>query len=371
MADIKVDDSASPSRRGSFDTRSIKSQTSKKKATDEQGVYDGPTLDAGASSSNKSHAAADADEALEYEREELALKTRFGALALLLFLAAGANWGDSALGPLKSTIVKELKIDNTQYGIIASAVQLTNTIIPIFSGLWIDRYGAAHMAVVATLAVFVGSIVTASGAQSDSYATVVAGRVIQGLGYLTADTTTAKLIITWFRGGGWLAFAVSFNFAFERAISVASKASAVPISQSTGDYAWTLWVGSIICGVSFVFSLAYVGYERWAMPAHMRSLQEFKKHQTKDARVQTFDAPYNRRNILKAASTLPAFFVFLTATQFYQPIAVFNNLSADIIRRKGKTVEVSGYLSSVNQIVPIVVTPMLGAFFDRFGHRME
>jgi hypothetical protein len=161
--------------------------------------------------------------------------TRITALALLFLLSTGANWTEACLGPLKTTLLHELAIDNTQYGVIFASTQLANTLLPIFAGVWIDRVGASKMAIVATSIVCVGAVLAAVASSTASYPMLVSGRVIQGLGIIIVDTAATKLIVRWSRGAGWLGLSISCNFAFDRAAGAISKATAVPIAQSGGS----------------------------------------------------------------------------------------------------------------------------------------
>jgi MFS family permease len=286
--------------------------------------------------------------------------TRITALALLFLLSTGANWTEACLGPLKTTLLHELAIDNTQYGVIFASTQLANTLLPIFAGVWIDRVGASKMAIVATSIVCVGAVLAAVASSTASYPMLVSGRVIQGLGIIIVDTAATKLIVRWSRGAGWLGLSISCNFAFDRAAGAISKATAVPIAQSggTAKSSTTFWVAVIVSSVSFFASLVYSGFEK-------RHTVELRRGTTSDRHPSTFAMLKN------TISALPLFFVYIAATQFFQPIAVFNNLSADIIRWKGLSPRASGYLASVGQMAPIFLAPLLGGFFDRFGHRLE
>ena len=51
-------------------------------------------------------------------------------LSFYRILSVGSNWAASILGPLKSTIRAELDASNAQYGVIVSANNLVNTLIP-------------------------------------------------------------------------------------------------------------------------------------------------------------------------------------------------------------------------------------------------
>ena len=61
---------------------------------------------------------------------------------MILFFATGSSYAESTLSPLKSTLRSELKISNAQYGAIASASSLVNTILPIIGGIGMDHWGA-------------------------------------------------------------------------------------------------------------------------------------------------------------------------------------------------------------------------------------
>jgi hypothetical protein len=74
-----------------------------------------------------------------------------------------------------------------------------------------------------------------------------------------------------------------------------------------------------------------------------------------------------------AICSVPAAFWIIALTQIMQSgtVGAYNGLAADMIKQtRGTSDAVAGYTSGANQIIPIVLTPFLGAFFDRFGRRM-
>lgn len=300
-------------------------------------------------------------------------RTRLYALLLLFLLSTGANWTEACLGPLKSTLVQELSISNTQYGVISASTQLANTILPIFAGLWIDRLGASKMAIVATSTVCIGAIVAAMACTLVNYPLLVLGRIIQGIGVMIVDTAATKLIVFWSKQAGWLGLAISCNFAFDRAAGAISKATAIPIAQSrtsaNSSTITTFWVAAIISSVSLVASLLY---HRFEQRYSSKRLTTITTSTALTAVAATESTTLNSLAILqKSVTSLPMFLVFIMITQFYQPIAVFNNLSADILQWRGSSQRTAGYLASLGQITPVFVAPLLGGFFDRYGHRME
>jgi MFS family permease len=291
-------------------------------------------------------------------------KARLTALVLVFLLSTGANWTEACLGPLKSSLLQEFEISNTQYGVISASTQLVNTILPIFTGLWIDRVGASRMAIFATSTVCIGAVLAALACTSaNSYTLLVLGRIIQGIGVIVVDTAATKLIVSWAGQAGWLGMAISCNFAFDRAAGTLSKASAVPIAQLGGTMriAHTLWAAAAVSTVSLIAALVY-------------SSRLEPTHRKKSSRIHPPSRAVSMSSwamLQRTLSSLPAFFVYILVTQFYQPIAVFNNLSADILRWKGSSQVNAGYLASLGQATPILVAPLLGGFFDRYGHRMK
>lgn len=70
---------------------------------------------------------------------------------------------------------------------------------------------------------------------------------------------------------------------------------------------------------------------------------------------------------------VPRFFWLVACTQILQAGVVggFNGLNADIITQtRGSTDQLAGYTSAVQQVIPVVCAPLIGTFFDFYGHRM-
>ena len=75
-----------------------------------------------------------------------------------------------------------------------------------------------------------------------------------------------------------------------------------------------------------------------------------------------------------AICSVPAAFWIIALTQIMQAgtVGAYNGLAADMIKQtRGTSDAVAGYTSGANQIIPIVLTPFLGFFFDRLGRRMH
>lgn len=76
------------------------------------------------------------------EVKQIPWRYRLIAFWLIIFFATGSSYAQLILSPLKSTVRKELKITNAQYGALASADNLINTILPLIGGIGMDYWGA-------------------------------------------------------------------------------------------------------------------------------------------------------------------------------------------------------------------------------------
>lgn len=85
--------------------------------------------------------------------EQIPWRYKLAAGFMIVLFAFGSSLSESTFGPLKSTLVEELGITSAcdlsdftrltlldaQYGAIASASSLVNTILPIVGGIYMDH----------------------------------------------------------------------------------------------------------------------------------------------------------------------------------------------------------------------------------------
>lgn len=320
-------------------------------------------------------------------------------------------------------------VNNARYGAIASADQLVNGVLPLFSGIMIDYYGPSITSILSSTAILVGTIVRAVGGQRKSFGTLLAGQIIFGFGSTTIETSQSKLYTHWCRGkpltattqddteiaaqgqkdkkwyenfssAGWLGLVYGLDIAMGRVFNVMGKTSAVPVAESTGKWYWSFWLSAILCAVTLALNCAYVIYER-SLPKRMRvvtgrqlaaqapsssvpSSNSSSVTLDKKAPVQEEPAtlkrtvlqPFSHRHfqvLTLSVGTIPASFWLITMTQMLQAGAVnaYNSNLAEVVQiTRGKSKLMAGYASSVGQVPPIVLTPLLGLMFDLFGRRM-
>ncbi|KAF7548504.1 hypothetical protein G7Z17_g7008 [Cylindrodendrum hubeiense] len=316
--------------------------------------------------------------------DDFPLSWKLIALACGIALSFGSSFAENILGPLKSTLRKELEIDNARYGAISSATSLVNTVLPIVGGYGLDYYGVEWGSMACSIAIFLGAVISASGSNQDSFTLVLTGRIIMGFGSTVIETCTSKILAHWFQHRG-LGLVYGLDLSIGKLIVLIAKATAVPMRDATSFWGWALWIPAIVC---FVNLLQNIFYFRWARSrpewAQMSTGQRLARGPTQREDVQSESEGFAATNrasppwysVLsdwKVLTRVPRFFWLVVCTQILQAGVVggFNGLNADIISMtRGSTDQIAGYTSAVQQVIPVICAPLLGSFFDFFGFRM-
>ncbi|CAE6400123.1 unnamed protein product [Rhizoctonia solani] len=178
------------------------------------------------------------ERALEVDPTEGApWRWRIIAMLFALSLAVGSSFSEATLGPLKSTLVKELNITNARYGTISSATSVVNMCLPIIGGYLVDFYPIEYGMLFCAFTVFAGAIVSAVGAQHNAFGPVLGGRLLMGFGSTIIEIIPQKIYCHWFKGRG-LAFVLGLDVSWGKVVVLVAKATAVPMSKVGGEWEW-------------------------------------------------------------------------------------------------------------------------------------
>ncbi|RGB31982.1 major facilitator superfamily domain-containing protein [Rhizophagus diaphanus] len=289
--------------------------------------------------------------------EERPLRYKLIALLCVLSLAVGSHYAAHALDALKSIVKTELGISNSRYGIIQSAVSLVNTILPILGGIFIDIFGTWVGSILATSLIAIGNIFVALSANLRSFAMMVIGRTLYGIGSGTIVIVQTAILSHWFKGKG-LAIAVGTQIAVSRLASFLSNLTVVPIWESTGFYGWSLWFSALLCVISLIINIIYIFL--------MKILHdELSRHEMKKIKQKKTFSP-------KKLLLFPNIFWIFVLLEFGLGSAwtSFLHTQTELIKvRWNSTDKYAAFASSIAQFLPIFVSPFLGHFLDRFGNR--
>lgn len=73
------------------------------------------------------------------------MKWRVGSVMLICLISFGASWSARLTSSLKSTVKKELDINNTQFALLEASEEFLVTLLTMISGVVTDRIGGAGM----------------------------------------------------------------------------------------------------------------------------------------------------------------------------------------------------------------------------------
>jgi hypothetical protein len=77
------------------------------------------------------------------DRPIVPMTWRLGSVLLICLISFGASWSARLTSSLKSTIKKELDINNTQFALLEASEEFLVTLLMMASGILTDRIGGA------------------------------------------------------------------------------------------------------------------------------------------------------------------------------------------------------------------------------------
>ncbi|KAJ3362824.1 Major facilitator super domain-containing protein 1 [Allomyces javanicus] len=309
----------------------------------------------------------------QQQRENAPLAWKLFAFGCTLLLGFGSHYSAHVLSALKSTLKADLGINNAQYGVLQAAVSLVNTIVPAIGGRFIDVFGVSNGSIVSCTLIMTGGLLVALSAHWQSFAVMVLGRLLYGLGSMTIITVQHTILAHWFRGSA-LAIVVGVQIATSRLASFLSMLVTVPIKNATGWYGYSIWTAFGLCLVSWLVDVVYV--------LGMRRFRDETRAQNSagaaggDAGIYDDEelAALKRKNQFRLDTVYtfpPAFWVvawlsFAMGSTWTSFLHISPELIAD---RFHQPETLAAFNASLGQFLPIIVAPFLGYFLDARGQR--
>ncbi|KAG9256919.1 major facilitator superfamily domain-containing protein [Emericellopsis atlantica] len=293
------------------------------------------------------------------------LSWKLASVVLVTCIGFGSKWSSGVTGAMKSTMKKELNINNTQFSILEASEDFMVTALMMLSGVVTDRIGGAGAMLYGNAIYSVGSILVAAAAQTRSYKFMIGGRVISALGDIATQVAQYKVFSSWFAPNNGFASTLGFELGIGKIGAFAGKASANIIAERTGDFAWVFWVAvfmniftNVMTGVFYWFTrLANRKYHGIDDPATGEKLQEKSK---KLHFKKVLQLPWSFWTVM-------AFSLFQTSTA-----VVFLQNATELAEQRFKTSSITaGWYSAVLQYAGFFVVPLLGVFLDLFGQRIS
>jgi MFS family permease len=277
--------------------------------------------------------------------------TRWVILIWLSMAMAGNYYFYDAIGPLQKLLQDQLGFSQQQYGYIVSAYSLAPIFFVLIGGIVIDRIGTRKSLLLFGVICLLGAMLMAF---LPNVPTMVAGRLVFGVGAESIIVAITTAIAKWFKGKE-LSFALGINLMFARGGTWLAQNSPTWASS-----AYVNWQKPLLIGVGFTALCAIGPIFYWMLESRAEARGELGKASEQDKIVfgdlKAFTASY--------------WYLVVLCVVFYSAIFPFDQFGINYFQdAKGETLKHAGFVLSILTMFTMVGTPIVGLFSDKMGRR--
>jgi len=281
--------------------------------------------------------------------------TRWWILLFLSLVVCGNYYVYDSIGPVAEILSRELGFSDTQIGLLNGIYSLPNIFLVLIGGVIVDRFGAPAVILITTSMCLAGAVITAS---SGDFMTMIAGRLVYGLGAEVMLVAATVAIAIWFGGVGGVAFAMALNLSVARAGSYAADLSPVWAGQFY-EQGWQppLMLAAFMAGTSLIFALVYRWIDKRHVPVPIPGNVE--------ADAETFDW----RTVARFGRSY--WYLLGLCVLFYSVIFPFRStFSIKYFQHAHEMpLESAAILNSYVYLAALFFSPLFGWLADRYGRR--
>ncbi|EME41574.1 hypothetical protein DOTSEDRAFT_55365 [Dothistroma septosporum NZE10] len=292
------------------------------------------------------------------------LRLKLLSIVIVSLIGFGAHWSSGVTGAMKSTLKKELDINNAQYAVLEASQDFMVTALILVTGVVTDRIGGAGAMVWGNIVYSIGSIIIAAATTVRSYKLMIGGIVIQSLGDIATQVAQYRIFSSWFAPSHGFAATLGLELGIGKIGSFIGQATANPIAIGTGDFSWVYWTAVFmniftnLATIVFWFFRKYCErhYSDMVDPATGEKLREnTKKFETE----KVLQLPW------------PFWAIILFTTFETSTAIVFSQNATELAEQRFNVSSVKGgWYSATAQYIGFFLVPCLGVFLDLVGNRI-
>ncbi|KAF3809673.1 hypothetical protein GCG54_00012962 [Colletotrichum gloeosporioides] len=301
---------------------------------------------------------------LESNKPQPPMYWKLIAVIMISCISFGSSWSSGITGALKSTLKKELDINNKQFSLLEASEDFMVTLLILTSGIVTDRIGGAGAMLYGNIIYSIGSILVAAAAQIRSFKLMIGGRVILALGDIATQVAQYKVFSSWFSPNNGFASTLGLELGIKKIGGFVGKSSANVIAKNTGNFAWVFWVAVFM---NIFTNVMTVGFYKFNSVAH----QKFgnMKDPATGEKLTEKSKKFQPKKVLE----LPWVFWAIMAFSLFQTSAavVFTQNATELAEKRFKTDAITaGWYSATLQYAGFFLVPCIGAFIDLLGNRI-
>ncbi|KAF5989001.1 major facilitator superfamily transporter [Fusarium bulbicola] len=298
------------------------------------------------------------------DRPIIPMTWRLGSVLLICLISFGASWSARLTSSLKSTIKKELDINNTQFALLEASEEFLVMLLMMTSGILTDRIGGAGAMLYGNLIMTAGALVIAGAATCRSFPLMIFGKVTAALGDIATQIAYYRVFAGWFAPGEGFGTTIGLQIDIARIGGFVGSSTANVISKNTGNFAWVFWIGACVafftnlCTLIF-FAFTKITHKRFRPPPDPATGEPLVEK--------------NKKFDLDKIIQLP--WVFWTIMLFSMVQTSCSNIYSQNAtelaeHRFGVDAVAAGWYASLSQYAGFFLSPLIGAFIDTYGHRV-
>jgi MFS family permease len=267
---------------------------------------------------------------------------RWFILAILFLARTAMGFQFQAVAALSSLMVNQFGIDYTQLGMLIGLYLLPGIVIAYPGGLLGKHFGDKRIAVLGLALMVAGGLLTATGA----YATILAGRLISGVGAVLLNVLLTKMTTDWFVGreiGTALALLIS-SWPVGIGLALVTLPWLAVHTSGSAAFASTAAVAAVV--------LALIAAVYRAPPASVSP-------------TASVDAERARLSLPELTLVSMAGGIWMLFNVSYILVVSFGPL---LLTSNGLSDRDAGFVTSLASWALIVTIPVGGVVIDRIGH---
>lgn len=269
-----------------------------------------------------------------------------------------------------------------------SAYSLPNLVMPVVSGVLVDFLGAHRMMMAFAVLIILGQGLVVAGIEFKSFAFLLVGRIVFGIGGESLEVAQARLIVDLF-GNKHTGFALGLNLTFARIAGALNDWLSPAIAEQFGVTAAS-WGGLVACfvGLSCLIPLIYLHKttkdnsqteeeECLLEPSPKANGNDDDGYCSEQDQVSSISSDnskiahddedaFNWRSVFKLSNSF--YILCITISLLYGSVNPFIHiLSAFLQKTYGYNERKSGMLMSVPDLISAVGSPLFGFLMDKLA----
>ncbi|KAE9975603.1 hypothetical protein EG328_003116 [Venturia inaequalis] len=292
------------------------------------------------------------------------LKVKIIAILMVSAISFGSQWSSGVTGAMKSTIKKEMKINNTKYALLSASQDFMVTVLMLASGIVTDRLGGAKAIVYGNLIYTVGYIFIAAATTIRNYEFMVFGTVVSALGDIATQVAQYKIFSSWFPPNNGFASTLGLELGIGKIGAFVGKSSANIIAKKTGDFSWVYWTAVFM---NIFTNIATAGF--WFFTRYCEKKYIVSRDPATGEKLTEKNKKFEIRKVLELPWmfwSILAFSLFETSTAI-----VFTQNATELAEQRFNVDSIkAGWYTATLQYAGFFLVPCLGVFIDVFGNRI-